>query len=167
MMTAFAALVLVALGQGPGAAASDARVKEIAPFVSPDVFAVIHVDVARLDVAKLSDRVFGDAPPRFLADEKARLLRWSEDLKAAGAKDLYALFSIIDMPGRPLLIVPLAGGAQAEGIARTIHGEATPIHNAIVSGTEEAVARVKNAAAQRRRVSSFLRRFRPLPGILP
>ena len=144
-MTAFAALVLVALGQGRGAAANDARVKEIASFVSPDVFAVIHVDVARLDVAKLSARVFGDAPPRFLANEKARVIRWSEELKAAGAKDLYVVFSIIDMPGRPLLVVPLAGGAQAEGIARTIHGEATPIHNAIVAGTAEAVARVKAA----------------------
>ena len=146
MMTAFAALVLVALGQGPDAA-NDARVKEIAPFVSPDVFAVIHVDVARLDVPKLSARVFGDVPPGVMADGRALVLRWSEGLKTAGAKDLYALFSIIDMPGRPLVIVPLAGGAQAEGIARTIDGDATPIHNAIVSGTAEAVARVKNAAA--------------------
>ncbi len=145
MMTAFATLVLLALAQGPGAAGSDARVKEIAPFVSPDVFAVIHVDVAKLDVPKLSARVFGDAPPGFLSDGKAFMLRWSEGLKAAGAKDLYVLFSIIDMPGQPLVIVPLAGGAQAEGIARTIHGEATPIHNAIVAGTAEAVARVGKA----------------------
>ena len=53
MSTALAALVLVALGQVQADPAAEARVKAIAPFVDSDVFAVIQVDVARLDVQKL------------------------------------------------------------------------------------------------------------------
>src|SRR5271166_4868736 len=150
MSTAFAALMLVALGQVQVAPAPDARVKGIAPFVDADVFAVIQFDVARLDVQQLSARVFGEAPSSFLAGGKKTLLDWSEGLKASGAKELYVVFSIIDMPGQPFVVVPLSDGAQAEGIARTIHGEAAPIHNAIVSGTPEVLARVRRAPASGR-----------------
>ena len=82
-----------------------------------------------------------------LADGKKMALQWSQGLKASGAKELYVLFSIIDMPGQPFVVVPLAEGAQAEGIARTIHAEPAPIHNAIVSGTPEALARIRRAPA--------------------
>ena len=50
MSTAFAAVLLVALGQVQPAPVDDARIKTIAPFVDSDVFAVIQVDVGRLDV---------------------------------------------------------------------------------------------------------------------
>ena len=61
MLTAFAAVALVALGQVQAASDADTRVKAIAPFVDSSVFAVIHFDVAKLDVQKFSARVFGDA----------------------------------------------------------------------------------------------------------
>ena len=85
-----------------------------------------------------------------LADGKKLVLHWSGGLKAAGAKELYVVFSIIDMPGQPIVVVPLSEGAQAEGIARTIHAEAAPIHNAIVSGSPEALARLRRAPAAAR-----------------
>ena len=97
MSTAFAALVLVALGQVQAAQAPDPRVKAIAPFVDSDVFAVIQVDVAKLDVQKLSARVLGDSPAGGLADGMKLALNWSEGLKGAGAKELYVVFSIIDI----------------------------------------------------------------------
>jgi hypothetical protein len=147
MPTALAALVLVALGQVQGDPAADARVKAIAPFVDSDVFAVVQVDVGRLDVPKLFAEVFGETLPPMPAEGKTMLLRWSGDLKAAGAKELYVVFSIIDMPGRPIIVVPLSEGAQAETIAKTIEAEAAPIHNAIVSGSPKALARLRRAAA--------------------
>jgi Protein of unknown function (DUF1559) len=147
MSTAFAVVVLVALGQVQGAPDPDHRVDSIAPFVDSSVFAVIQFDVAKLDVQKLSARVLGDSQAGVLADGKKMALEWSEGLKAAGAKELYLVFSIIDMPGQPFVVVPLADGAQADGIARTIHAEPAPIHHAIVSGTPEALARIRRAPA--------------------
>ncbi len=147
MTHAFAALVLVALGQVQPAPAEDARVKSIAPFVHSDVFAVIQVDIGKLDVERLSARVFGKAPPGIVEDGKKIVQELAEGLKGAGAKELYVVFSVIDMPGQPFLVVPLSEGAQADGIARAIHAEPTPIHNAIVGGSPAALARVKGAPA--------------------
>ena len=76
---------------------------------------MIQVDVARLDVQKL----LGQSLRRFAGGRSGGReevgARWSEGLKAAGAKELYLVFSIIDMPGQPFVVVPLAEGAQAEG----------------------------------------------------
>jgi prepilin-type processing-associated H-X9-DG protein len=108
---------------------------------------VVQFDVARVDVQQLTARVFGDTPATVLADGKKLAIRWSEGLKAAGAKELYLVFSIIDMPGQPIIVVPLAEGMQAEGIARTIQAEPAPIHNAIVAGTPDALARIRRGPA--------------------
>jgi hypothetical protein len=147
MSTALAALVLVALGQVQADPAAQARVKAIAPFVESDVFAVIQVDVAKLDVAKLLVKVFGDAPPPMPAEGKKTLLRWCEGLKAAGAKELYVVFSIIDMPGGPFVVVPLPEGARALEIAKTMEADPAPIQNAIVLASPEARARLGRAPA--------------------
>jgi prepilin-type processing-associated H-X9-DG protein len=150
MSTAFPTLVLIALSQVPAPEAPDQRVKAIAPFVDSDVFAVVLVDVGALDVQQFSARVFGDPQAGVLADGKRIATQWSQGLKASGAKELYVVFSIIDMPGQPIVVVPLAEGAQAEGIARTIHAEPVPIHNAIVSGPPEALARFRRGPAAAR-----------------
>jgi prepilin-type processing-associated H-X9-DG protein len=147
MSTAFAAVVLVALGQVQAAPEPDHRVRAIGPFVDSSVIAVIHFDVAKLDVQKFSARVLGDPQMGVLADVKREALHWSEGLRASGAKELFVVFSIIDMPGQPFVVVPLAEGAQAEGIARTIGAQPAPIHNAIVLGTPEALARIRQAPA--------------------
>ena len=147
MQTALAALVLLAVGQVQADPAAAARVKVISRFVDLDVFAVIQVDVAKTDIQKLAARVFGDSPRAILADEKAQLRRWSDGLKAAGAKEFYLVFSIIDMPGQPFVVVPLSEGAQVEGVAKAIHGEPAPIHNAIVSGSPEVLSRLRREPA--------------------
>jgi hypothetical protein len=160
MSTAFAALLFVVLGQVQAAADSDHRVKAIAPFVDSSVFAVVQFDVAKLDVQKLSARVLGDQEAGPLADGKKMALHWSEGLKAAGAKELYLVFSVIDMPGQPLVVVPLNEGAQTEGIARTIHAEPEPIHHAIVSGSPPALARIgRGPAALRPELSAAFGAF--------
>jgi prepilin-type processing-associated H-X9-DG protein len=147
MSTAFAAVVLVALSQVPPAQAPDPRAQAIAPFVDSDVFAVIYVDVARLDVQQFSARVFGNPQAGVLADAKKLATEWSEGLKAAGAKELYVVFSVIDMPGQPFVVVPLAEGTMAEGIARTIHADPAPIHNAIVAASPDALERIRRRPA--------------------
>ena len=163
MSTAFAAVLLCCTGaRSPGLAGLlDHRVKAIAPFVDSSVFAVIQVDVTKLDVEKLSASVLGDTKSGVLADGKKMALHWSEGLKAAGAKELFVVFSIIDMPGQPFVVVPLAEGAQADGIARTIGGRPALMHNAIVSGTPESARADSAKRAQRPPGRSY--RLRSVP----
>ncbi len=150
MSMAFAAIVLVVLGQAQSARAADSQVKAIAPFVQSDVFAVVHVDVARLDVQQFSSRVFGEKSGGLVGTGKKLANEWSAGLKAAGAKDLYLVFSVIDMPGSPIVVVPVNDGAQAEGIARTIHADPKPIFGAIVAGKPETLARISREPASAR-----------------
>jgi Protein of unknown function (DUF1559) len=148
--TAFSLLLLLTLGQAQEPTAGAARAKAIAPFVDSDVFAVIQVEIKKLDVPRLSARMLGGEPHGMLADGQRVLSEWSERLKAAGARELYLVFSVIDMPGPPLLVVPLRQGADAEGIARTIHAPPAPIHDAIVAGPPQALARVAQREARPR-----------------
>jgi prepilin-type processing-associated H-X9-DG protein len=158
MSTISAALLLLCLGQAPVQTVADPRLKAIAPFVESDVFAVVQLDLARADLQGLAGRVFGAAPPRFLAEGQQVTLRWSEALRRAGAKELYLVFSVIDMPGSPFAVVPLADGADAAEIGRLFCGggkEPPPVHfphcatvhNAVFAGTPAALDRVRRPAA--------------------
>src|SRR4051812_11988444 len=103
-------LALSATAQAPGGGSKGAA---ITPFLGEEVAAAIHVNLGRWEVPATSRRVLGK-----LADEPdvagfaAALDRWVEGLKKAGASDLYLLFDVTDMPGYPLVVVPLAAGAD-------------------------------------------------------
>lgn len=124
-----------------------------ATFVGDEVAVAVHVNLARWDVATSSRRLVGK-----LADdaEVAGILKladgWVDALKKAGATDVYLLADLGDMPGYPLVVVPLAGGNDGRGIAK-VFSEGGPmrwpasevIRGAVVAGTPEALARVKDA----------------------
>src|SRR5580700_1747921 len=110
MSTISAVLMLLSLGQAPGQPVPEPRIKAIAPFVETDVFAVVQLDLVRADLQAVAPRVFGDPPAGVLADAKKVALHWSEALRRAGATELYLVFSVIDMPGPPFVVVPLVQG---------------------------------------------------------
>ncbi len=151
ILVAFAACVLGQVPQPPG---DDARARALAPFVDPDVLAVAHLDLARLDVAALATRLAGDHPPGVVA-ERARLLSAvSEGLKQAGAREIFLVLSLNDLPGPPILAVPLSPGSDAARIGRLLcggGGASSPpmfpacatIHDAVVAGTPRAIERVR------------------------
>jgi len=158
MSTISAALTLLCLCQVPGQQVADPRLKAIAPFVESDVFAVVQLDLVRADLQGLASRVFGDPLPGVLADTKNLTLRWSEALRRAGAKELYLVFSVIDMPGPPFVVVPLVEGADAAEIGRLFLGggkeppllhlpTCAPVHDAVFAGTHAALDRVRHAPA--------------------
>jgi hypothetical protein len=160
MSTISTALALVILAQAPAQPVADARVQAIAPFVDNDVIAVLQIDVVRTDLQGLSARVLGGSPPGVINDVKRSLL-WSESLRKAGAREVYFVFSIIDMPGMPFAVVPLAAGADAAQITRVFQGGSkeprlygfpvcVTLPNAIVAGMPAALNRVGRAPSARR-----------------
>jgi hypothetical protein len=156
MTTISTALTLLILSQAPVHPVVDRRVQAIAPFVGNDVFAILEVDLARADLPGLTARVVGDSPAGLFAGLKNHL-QWSDSLRKAGASELYFVFSVIDMPGQPFVVVPLVDGADADQIRRLFQGDGNgprlfglhgyaKLHNASVAGSPAALDRVRTAA---------------------
>ena len=156
-MTAISAtFTLLILAQALAQPAADRRLQAIEPFVGSDVFAVLEVDLARADFPALAVRVLGDSPSGPFTGMKN--LQWPEALRLAGAKEIYFVFSMIDMPGQPFVVVPLADGANAAEIGRLFQpgGKArglvgasasATVHNAVFAGPPAALERVRRAVA--------------------
>ena len=153
MSLAFPLAVLLGLSataQGPEVGKMTAAV---APFVGDEVAVAVHVNLARWDVSTSSRRLLGK-----LADDAdvagiAKIADgWVDALKKAGATDLFLLVDVTDMPGYPLLVVPLAAGNDGRAIVGML-SERGPIRwpatevsrGAGVAGTPEGLARVRDA----------------------
>jgi prepilin-type processing-associated H-X9-DG protein len=127
----------------------------VAPVLGEEVFAVLHVDLTKTDVPALLPRMLGK-----LADENdvrgtiTALSGWTEALKKAGAKELFVLLDALDMPGLPVLAVPLTGGADGRAIAGVLLGAgidsplklpaSETIRDVVIAGSRGAVARIRN-----------------------
>jgi hypothetical protein len=151
ILVAFAACVL---GQAPQSPADDARARAVAPFVDPDVLAVVQLDLARLDVGALATRLAGDRPPGLVAERTRLLTSLSEGLKQAGTREVFLIISLDDLPGPPVAVVPIIPGSDAARIGRLLCGPGDPssppmfpacatIHDAVVAGTPRAIERVR------------------------
>ncbi len=138
------------------ARADDARTRSIALFLDNDVFAIGHVDLARVDVDKLAHRLVADQEQ---AGEMAqKIAPWFEALRKAGAKELYVLGilpELLSPSGSPFpIIVPLGEGADAKAIGQLLCGGGSvkgpvtlptcaTVHTAVFAGTNEALERVR------------------------
>ena len=119
-------------------------------------FAVVQIDLARLDAPSLGKRLFdsptGDAidPPlsRILVDRV-------NALKAAGTNELVVLYAITDFPGPPVLAVLVGPGVDPKPIERlliqglpglVIEGAlAAEIRGFVVVGRPQAVAKIRES----------------------
>ena len=122
--------------------------------------AVLHLDLTQGDLPAIVAPFIGRTGPRRVADASKPLLAWSESLRRAGAKDLFVVVNASDMPGHPVVVVPLTPGADAAEIGKLFCGggkQPTPVHfptcatlhNAVMAGTAAALDRVRNAAPPR------------------
>lgn len=157
MATISTALALLLFSQAPVQDGPDRRVQAIAPFIDNDVFAILQLDLTQGELPGLARRVVGDSPAGLFANLKSGL-QWSESLRKAGAKEVYFVFSVADLPGPPFVVVPLVDGADAAGIERLFQGDGTgprlfglhrfeKLHNAAVARSQVALERVRVAAA--------------------
>ena len=149
MMLAIPLAALLAVAAAPEPA-GDAMAATVAPFLGEEVGAVVRLDLARWDTRGFARGVLGK-----LADEPgvAPAVAAAEDrvgaLKAAGAKELFVLIDPADLPGVPVVMIPLAGGADAKALAAALAAASWPasetIRGALVAGTPAALARVRAA----------------------
>jgi hypothetical protein len=155
MLKILVAFAAVALGQAPRPGADDPRAQAIAPYADPDVVAVVQLDLVRGNLGALTARLAGEEPRGAVAEVSKVLMTWSERLKQAGAREIYGIVSLDDLPGLPVVVVPLANGADADRIGQVLCGQAGPsspiafpacatIRDAVVAGSPRALERVKN-----------------------
>jgi prepilin-type processing-associated H-X9-DG protein len=106
-------LSLAAPGQAPDPAA------KIAPVIEETVSAMIHLDLTDLDVKESLRELLGPAADDEEAAEAMKdVTRWADGLKATGAKDLFILIDLTDIPAVPTAAVPVANEAEGLKVAK-------------------------------------------------
>ncbi len=138
------------------AQAHDGAAAAVAPFVDDEVALVGRLDLMRWDVKASARQLLGkpaDDPDVSAGVEM--IDGWATAFMKAGAKEVFVLVGLNDMPGYPVVVVPLAEGADGAAITRmlTQGGLGVPIrwpacetiHGAVVAGTPQALARIKEA----------------------
>jgi hypothetical protein len=164
----------------PAAALADNAVADnhatfLAPFVGPDTFCVIRLDLTRLDV----DAIFctlaqvQDVPPTALDEAKNIYGRSIAGLRKAGAREIDVFLDLADLPANPPpVVVPLSDGADESALTSLLtaairqlvppslahrHGDLTCIklHGALVCARSAVCHRLKTSqAAPRARFAS-------------
>ena len=149
-----AALTLAAKPEPVQAPDGAARAAAIAPLVGEDVLAVAHVDLNRWEVRTSLKKLLGPVgdDPDVAAVATALDARLGA-LKAAGATELYLVLDPADLPGYPVAVVPLSGGARPKPLAEILAGDAAGpglrwpksaiIQGAVVAGSAQALDRLR------------------------
>ncbi|MFH1924802.1 MAG: DUF1559 domain-containing protein [Planctomycetota bacterium] len=96
-----------------------ARAKAIAPFIDAQTVAVVYVDLTRIEVDPLLGKLVELVPEARWDVEEARpnLTRARDGLLKAGARELYVVVSLADVPrGGPFVILPGAGAIDVDAL---------------------------------------------------
>jgi hypothetical protein len=119
-MTVLSSLLLYALAAG--APPTPDHAGALAPFLDGRTVAVCHLNLA-VDTDALAARVAAVAKldPRLLAGPKREVGSLLKDLTAAGARDLYVVVSLADVPEEPpFVVVPLPRGADGRALSERL-----------------------------------------------
>jgi prepilin-type processing-associated H-X9-DG protein len=107
------------------ASEKEERTKTIPPFLDDRTVAVGHLDLSRLDVDAVMARVrvVGKVEGRDLAEFTKQARAFHKKLLDAGARDVYAFVSLIDIPlDPPFVVIPLEKGADAKALMVYLKG---------------------------------------------
>ncbi len=105
--------------------AADVDARAIAPYLDEQTLAVAHVDLSRVDAQALAARIvqLGPASSRSVAEFARSVQDFVGAFRRAGGKDLYAFFSLADLPqSTPFLIIPVGAQADAQALSRLLKG---------------------------------------------
>lgn len=161
MSLALSLAMLLAVAAPAQAPADGGIAAVVAPFVGDEVVMVAHIDLTKWDGETSPRRLLGKLAEVGNVNMTAQVASgWLEALKKAGASEVFAVVEPADMPGFPLLVVPLAAGTDGKAIAQVLSG-GTPnvplrwpavetIRGAIVAGTPTALARIRIAEVRPR-----------------
>jgi hypothetical protein len=156
-------LSLASPGQAPDPGA------KIAPVVDETVSAVIHVDLADWDVEKTFRDLLGPIADEEGVPERTKDAgRWVDGLKATGAKDLFIIIDLTDMPAVPTAAVPVSNEAEGVKVAKFLTHElpgipilwpaAETVRGVVVASKQEVIDRISKAKpADRPELSAALK----------
>lgn len=133
---------------------AEARAGTIAPFIDTQTLGIAHIDLTRIDADAILDWAIavGQLEKQEIEDERRDLRTWLDAITKAGGKELYVVISLADLPIEPpLVVVPLAAGADAESVRRWLGRVKAfnPLHfekfdQALVGGSEGARKRLRD-----------------------
>jgi Protein of unknown function (DUF1559) len=132
---------------------AEAHAKAVAPFLDEQTIAVGHVDLTRVDVNAIAEKLseYGKLAGDEIDGPKKKVSDWLGAWTKAGVRELYVVVSLADVPGLPpLVVIPLEEGADAKSIGETL-GRTKPfreykfekVGSALVGGAEKTLSRLK------------------------
>ena len=107
---------------------AEARAKAVAPFLDEQLIAVGHVDLTRVDVNAIAEKLseYAKVKEEEIAGPKKEVGDWLEAWSKAGVRELYVVISLADVPGLPpFVVVPLEGDVDAKNLSDAL-GRAKP-----------------------------------------
>ena len=121
-MSRMIALLLLFLAGLSVRAAEDNAVQAVAPYLDEQTFAVVHVDLTRLDFEGVIKHLEKMGAPK---NDVEKMTRSAKDLldtlTRAGIKNAYVIASLSHLPYHPpLIIMPLAEGGTGKGAVKLL-----------------------------------------------
>ncbi|SIO66916.1 Protein of unknown function [Singulisphaera sp. GP187] len=163
MMLSAPLIVLLAIGAPPPEAEGTAKAAAIAvaPFLGDEVAAVAHFELAKLNVQSfVRGMLSATADEADVSQSTKPVSDWVDALRKAGVKDLFLLVDPTDLPGVPVLVIPLGDATDGRAVAKVL-AEGGPrgpgrwpnnetIRGALVAGSPAAIARIREAKPEPR-----------------
>jgi hypothetical protein len=100
-----------------------ADIKGVTPFLDERTVAVLRLEPGKVDIDALLHRFTAGAAvdAETLANARQQWSGWIKDLHAAGAKELYVVASVADVPDRPpVVVVPLVKDADEKALTEAM-----------------------------------------------
>lgn len=146
-------LLALALPAAEAKFAPEARARTLTPYVDEQTLFVAHVDLTRLDTEAVWKWILevGKLEAKDVEEPRREGKAWLDDLLKAGAKEMYAIVSLADLPNEsPLVVVPLGDGVDAQAVRRALNRSKDferlhfePLGQSLVGGSAAARKRVQ------------------------
>jgi Protein of unknown function (DUF1559) len=155
-------LLLTLLGTASAAAGqprfdAEALAKTIAPFCDEQTFAILHVNLWRIDGDQLVDKVvqFTKLPRDRVARDTDTFRQHLVAFKKAGGKDLFVAIRMADLPHGGIFVVPLYPESKADALQRLgelfgagVKAHAVKLRDSLVFGDPRHLARLEKLQAK-------------------
>lgn len=101
---------------------ADACAVTIAPYLDEQTVAVARIDLTRIDFDKITVRLIelGKLEARDKDALTTGLRSWLPDLLKTGAKEMYIVFTLDDLPAVPFVVVPLEGKVEDKAVSAAL-----------------------------------------------
>jgi hypothetical protein len=133
-------------------AGSAKAARAVAPYLDEDVVAVVHIDLSRIDLDALVDRLakLGDFDKEHIAKIKEEGGEKLTALRGAGIREVFVVTRMDGFPHGPwaFAVLPLSEDANDKAVIklvdRTLHTHSARIGGAIIAGEEETIRRIRD-----------------------